>query len=210
MPGDEKERHCAQCKKSVHALKELTPFQIALLYLKKRSQLCIRLDQTREGNIVAKMPRFASFWGGFGQSVVVRLALLVGFLLPVVGKAQEGSGDPLIDSSNMYTTSVLDHYVVTNGDPIISSPLVALLTIIEGTIGSLLIVSSTLISIISFLSYRKNKKRYLKILSIVFFVFLVLIIALKFMINAHYSTQIYDEALYSDTAMSSEHESVVP
>ncbi len=161
MPGDEKKRHCAQCEKSVFSLKELTPFQIAILYFKKRGRLCIRLEQNQEGKIIAKMPKLAQLFGGFGQSLAARFAVVFGFMLPVVGRAQE-----LQDNS------------ITYGDVEASKNLITILSLIEGAWGALTVGVSAVLSLTSFLLHRKYKKRFLKVLSILFFVLMVLVLFL--------------------------------
>ena len=162
MPGDEKKRHCAQCEKSVFSLKELTPFQIAILYFKKRGRLCIRLEQNQEGKIIAKMPKLAQLFGGFGQSLAARFAVVFGFMLPVVGRAQE-----LQDNS------------ITYGDVEASKNLITILSlIVEGSLAALTVGVSAVLSLTSFLLHRKYKKRFLKVLSILFFVLMVLVLFL--------------------------------
>jgi len=156
MPGDEKERHCTQCQKSVFSLKELTPFQIAILYFKKRARLCIRLEQNQEGKIIAKMPKLAQLFGGFGQSLAARFAVVFGFMLPVVGRAQELPG-----------------YSITYGGAEASKNLITILSLIEGAWGALTVGVSAVVSLTSFLLHQKYKKRFLKVLSIIFFVLMV-------------------------------------
>ncbi len=156
MPGDEKERHCTQCQKSVFSLKELTPFQIAILYFKKRARLCIRLEQNQEGKIIAKMPKLAQLFGGFGQSLAARFAVVFGFMLPVVGRAQELPG-----------------YSITYGGAEASKNLITILSLIEGAWGALTVGVSAVLSLTSFLLHQKYKKRFLKVLSILFFVLMV-------------------------------------
>jgi hypothetical protein len=156
MPGDEKERHCTQCQKSVFSLKELTPFQIAILYFKKRARLCIRLEQNQEGKIIAKMPKLAQLFGGFGQSLAARFAVVFGFMLPVVGRAQELPG-----------------YSITYGGAEASKNLITILSLIEGAWGALTVGVSAVVSLTSFLLHQKYKKRFLKVLSILFFVLMV-------------------------------------
>ena len=161
MPGDEKKRHCAQCEKSVFSLKELTPFQIAILYFKKRGRLCIRLEQNQEGKIIAKMPKLAQLFGGFGQSLAARFAVVFGFMLPVVGRAQD-----------------LPDYSITYGGAEASNNLITILSLIEGAWGALTVGVSAVLSLTSFLLHRKYKKRFLKVLSILFFVLMVLVLFL--------------------------------
>jgi len=156
MPGDEKERHCTQCQKSVFSLKEQTPFQIAILYFKKRARLCIRLEQNQEGKIIAKMPKLAQLFGGFGQSLAARFAVVFGFMLPVVGRAQELPG-----------------YSITYGGAEASKNLITILSLIEGAWGALTVGVSAVLSLTSFLLHQKYKKRFLKVLSILFFVLMV-------------------------------------
>jgi hypothetical protein len=54
MTGDERTRHCGECKKSVYNLSELTRDEAEALILEKEGRLCVRYYQRTDGTILLK------------------------------------------------------------------------------------------------------------------------------------------------------------
>ena len=54
MSGDERVRHCGDCKKNVYNLSEMTREEAETLILAKEGRLCVRYYQRKDGTILLK------------------------------------------------------------------------------------------------------------------------------------------------------------
>ena len=54
MTGDERVRHCADCKKNVYNISELTRDEAEALIVEKEGRLCVRYYQRTDGTILLK------------------------------------------------------------------------------------------------------------------------------------------------------------
>lgn len=56
MQGDERRRHCLECDRCVHDLREMTPREIAALVEASRGHLCARITRDSRGRILTQAP----------------------------------------------------------------------------------------------------------------------------------------------------------
>lgn len=56
MQGDERRRHCLECDRYVHDLREMTPREIAALVEASRGHLCARITRDSRGRILSQEP----------------------------------------------------------------------------------------------------------------------------------------------------------
>src|SRR5438128_589318 len=52
MSGDERVRHCADCKKNVYNLSDMTRDEAEQLIIEKEGKLCVRYFQRKDGTIL--------------------------------------------------------------------------------------------------------------------------------------------------------------
>lgn len=86
MRGDDRVRHCDQCRQSVYNLSELSRTEAEALLREKEGRACVQFYRRPDGSIVTRrcavIRWWQTFWNGVTYGLLAALSLFVALRLP--------------------------------------------------------------------------------------------------------------------------------